>query len=703
MKRILIIVCLCILLIALFVDFALANTGMHFMRIGRLWVNAEYDGAEGWSGQYAWPGGRVRYPNSGIRGMWGANVRKLGTLAGCTNWTGPNGTVYPYWTSGMYRTYDYDYLPYWKDQTHQTALYPVTQILYQRWAQPNVIVNGVNITPDGGDNFTEAHVADFQHDANTAIDENLITERAIKSVWRYTMGVEYERWIYGYSNPKHQDYVFYDITLTNNGKVFGLPGDTPKVWPEENSSWQYILDGQKVENFWWAQTENPWNSHLGRSYSFGSDDAVGEFIAPFADQGNDRRYYLFYDGDHEGDGTKDWCDPSIDERWVELLSPAWIAMGALYADKSPTEKVNDNGQPNSTVIKHERNFDLGKKVKTMQEQYDAIFQDGVHWPLDTPHRDIDPSITRPSGYNCFGPYDMEFGESVHIVFVVAAGGINHDLCVEYGKKAWDAGYTGAVMDEIETLHKTGRDSVIKTLKIADWNINGDKGGKAMFDVPDAPRPPANLWVASDGPKIKITWSDESRTDPDFDTGVVDFEGYRVYRATGARDSSYYKIYDGTGNEFIDTNVSPGFQYFYYVVAYDDGTQNWEEPGVSLETGKYYCWTGWAPEGVKPAVAPITAESKMDDIRVVPNPYSAAGKTYPGEMDKILFTGLPGECTIKIFTTSGDLVHTIEHTDGSGNEAWDLRTEYNQYIVSDVYIYTVDGDLGDHVGKFIVVR
>ncbi|NOY60328.1 MAG: hypothetical protein GXO75_15570 [Calditrichaeota bacterium] len=704
MKRLLIIASICLLLTAIFAEMAFANTGMHFMRIGRLWVNAEYDGAEGWGGQYAWPGGRVRFPNSGIRELWGANVRKLGTISGCKDWTGPNGKVYPYWTSGMYRTYDYDYLPYWKDETNQTALYPVTQILYQRWPQPNVFVDGVNIIPDGGDNFTKVHQADFQHDANTAVDPTLVTERAIKSVWRYTMGVEYERWIYGYSNVKHQDYVIYDITLTNNGKVFGLPGDTPKVWPEENKNWPYILDGQKIKGFWWAQTENPWNSHLGRDKSFGNNDAIGEFVAPFADQGNDRRFYMFYDGDHQGDGVKDWGDPSIDERWVELLSPAWIIMGALYADKSATEKVNDNGQPNSTTIKHERNYDLGKVVKTMQDQYQALFQDGVQWPLNTPQRDIDPTLVIPSGYNCFGPYDLDFGQSVNISFVVAAGGISHALCVEYGKKAWDAGYTGAVMDTIETLFKTGRDSVFKTLKIADWNVNGIKdGGRKRYDVPDAPRPPANFWVAADGDKIKISWSDESRNDPDFDTGVKDFAGYRVYKAVGARDSTYRMIYDGTGNEYTDSDVSSGFQYFYYVTAYDNGSQNWEDPGVSIESGKYYCWTGWAPNGVKPATAPITSQSSMDKIRVIPNPYSAAGKTFPGEVDKIIFTGLPGKCTIRIYTTNGDFVHELDHTDGSGSESWDLRTEFNQYIVSDVYLYTVSSDLGNHVGKFIVIR
>jgi hypothetical protein len=73
------------------------------------------------------------------------------------------------------------------------------------------------------------------------------------------------------------------------------------------------------------------------------------------------------------------------------------------------------------------------------------------------------------------------------------------------------------------------------------------------------------------------------------------------------------------------------------------------------------------------------------------------------MDKIVFTGLPGKCTIRIYSSNGHFVHKIEHTDGAGKEDWDLRTEFNQYIVSDVYIYTVESDMGKYVDKFIVVR
>ncbi|NOX67242.1 MAG: hypothetical protein GXO85_15955 [Chlorobi bacterium] len=699
MKKLLIYISVFMLLIVAFNEIAQANTGRHYMRIGRLWVIAEYDGAEGWGGEYAWPGGRVRFPNGGIQELWGANVRKLGTTAGCRNWTGPNGTLYGYWTSGMYRTYDYDYLPYWTPQTNQTALFPVTQKVYQRWAQPVVTVNGVKIILDSGEDFINVH------EGNTEIDPNLITERAIQSVWRYTMGVEYERWMYGYSTPKHQDYVLNDITLTNNGKMYGLTEDPPLVWP--NPDWSQIIENQKVEGFWWAQVENPWNSHLGRDKSFGANDAVGEYIQPFADEGNDRRFYLFYDGDNKDSPEKDWGDPSntaaANEGFTELLSPAWIIMGALHVDQSATNKVDDPSQPRSTTIKQERDYDLGKIPKTMQDQYEALFTEGNHWPLNTPHNEIDPLINLPSGYRSYGPFDLEFGQSINLVQVVASGGINVKLTQEYGKKAFDADYNGPIMDEIETIFKTGRDSVLKTLKEANWNVNADKGGRSRFDVPDAPRPPANFDVTARGPKIKITWSDESRTDKDFDTGVEDFAGYRLYRAIGARDSVYHVVYDGIDNEYIDEDVSGGFQYFYYLIAYDDGTQNWEDPGVSLESGRWYCWTGWAPEGVSPAVAPITSAGNLEDIRVVPNPYSAAGFTFPGEADKILFTGLPATCTITIYTSAGDYVHKIEHTDGSGNESWDLRTDYNQYIVSDVYIYKIDSDLGSYVDKFIIIR
>jgi hypothetical protein len=699
MKRLWIIASMFVLMIVLIGDMALANTGMHFMRIGRLWVIAEYDGAEGWDGQYVWPGGYLRYPEKDISQMWGANVRKTGTITGCTNWTGPNGTIYPFWTSGMYRIYDYDYLPYWKDQTHQTALYPVTQILYQRWAQPKITVNGEDISPPTGRDPGVPYLP-----VETQIDPDLITEMAIKSVWRYSMGVEYERWLYAYSNPNHQDYALYDIKLTNNGKIYGLDKDPPDEWPyvppEYDPAWPQILENQRIEGFWWTQTENPWNSRSGRDYSFGADDAVGEFIAPFSGEGNDRRFYLFYDGDHEGDGVKDWCDPSIDERWVELLSPAWIIMGALYADVSPDNKINDNSQPKSTTIAHERNYELGKTVKTMQEQYNTLFAASSHWPLDTPHRDIDPAITRPSGYTAFGPYDMDFGESVDIIYVVAAGGINHNLCVEYGKKAWNAGYTGPIMDEIENLHKTGRDSVIKTLKMAEWNVNGNKGGRTKFDVPDAPRPPAEFHVQAESSKIVLEWSDEAENEPDFDSGVNDFVGYRLYRAAGRSDSSYNLIWEGTARKYEDTDVSAMEQYFYYLTVYDDGTQNWEDPGVSLESGRFWCWTGWIQEGITISTSSVNSGANLEIPKVYtlyqnyPNPFNPT-TSIDFSLPKSEFV------TLKIYNILGEEIATILNNKlQAGNHTYQFD---GSHLASGVYLCRIEAGEYKHVKKMILLR
>ena len=78
---------------------------------------------------------------------------------------------------------------------------------------------------------------------------------------------------------------------------------------------------------------------------------------------------------------------------------------------------------------------------------------------------------------------------------------------------------------------------------------------------------------------------------------------------------------------------------------------------------------------------------MKTIRVVPNPYNIKAKDlqYPGEPDKIMFLNIPGYCTIRIYTERGDLIETIEHSDGSGDEAWNSITSSRQVVVSGVYV------------------
>ena len=72
-------------------------------------------------------------------------------------------------------------------------------------------------------------------------------------------------------------------------------------------------------------------------------------------------------------------------------------------------------------------------------------------------------------------------------------------------------------------------------------------------------------------------------------------------------------------------------------------------------------------------------------------------------NKINFFNLPGKCTIRIYTVAGDLVKTIDHNDGTSEEAWYQLNDNNQLVFSGVYIYHVQSDFGNKIGKLIVIR
>ncbi len=44
-------------------------------------------------------------------------------------------------------------------------------------------------------------------------------------------------------------------------------------------------------------------------------------------------------------------------------------------------------------------------------------------------------------------------------------------------------------------------------------------------------------------------------------------------------------------------MTTGENYWYRVTAYNDGTQNWAQPGRSLESSRWWTWTGFSHIGV----------------------------------------------------------------------------------------------------------
>ena len=148
----------------------------------------------------------------------------------------------------------------------------------------------------------------------------------------------------------------------------------------------------------------------------------------------------------------------------------------------------------------------------------------------------------------------------------------------------------------------------------------------------------------------------------------------------------------------------GLPYYYSVVAFDTG-----DPIVGLppsESGKinYKKNESGAPIPVFPKrVIETLSETLLSDIKVIPNPYKGTSDFEEVYQSQINFINLPPVAKISIFSMSGDLIHTIQHTDGTDTESWNLLTRNNQSAVSGLYIYVVETSDDKYIDKFVIIR
>lgn len=103
---------------------------------------------------------------------------------------------------------------------------------------------------------------------------------------------------------------------------------------------------------------------------------------------------------------------------------------------------------------------------------------------------------------------------------------------------------------------------------------------------------------------------------------------------------------------------------------------------------------------------VQATADLKKIKVVPNPYfvqySSRVETIEGR-SMLFFNNLPDRCTIRIYNLAGDLVKTIEHYDDSGSESWDLLSSSNRLVAAGIYLFHVDSEYGEYLGRFAVVK
>jgi hypothetical protein len=111
---------------------------------------------------------------------------------------------------------------------------------------------------------------------------------------------------------------------------------------------------------------------------------------------------------------------------------------------------------------------------------------------------------------------------------------------------------------------------------------------------------------------------------------------------------------------------------------------------------------------------VVEKDNMDDIYVVPNPYVVSSNIEPLDLQnpldrgprRVYFANIPANCTIDIYTISGEIVKSLKHDSAieDGIKYWDLTTSDNFPVSFGMYIYHVKSEDGNEsTGRFAIIK
>lgn len=181
-------------------------------------------------------------------------------------------------------------------------------------------------------------------------------------------------------------------------------------------------------------------------------------------------------------------------------------------------------------------------------------------------------------------------------------------------------------------------------------------------------------------------------------------------ASELTEDGYLKYFE---YELIIDDLLPSVPYWVNVTAFDFGS-----PVAGLPALETSVLNGYVKAY---AQTPGTETARGDqEIYVYPNPYRVdaaygsrgferRGGDTPIEKARLIhFGNLPPTCTIRIYSLDGDLVKSIDHDEPasspvSSHATWDLITRNRQLAVTGLYYYVVESSLGNHLGKFAIIR
>ncbi|MFA6597779.1 MAG: hypothetical protein WCS69_08650 [Ignavibacteriaceae bacterium] len=586
-------------------------------------------------------------------------------------------------------------------------VFPISFYMKSKYEKPSLMVNG---TETEGKPFTVDEV-----------DPTMPWDREIVNVVGTQIGVTMTRRIFQFQNQFHENYIVNDYVFKNTGDTDG----DPKTIERKDS---VIKDMVVFLQYRLAPCQLTRNE-IGNATGWGMNttcDARGDgntsTIAGWEKPGENqfRAQYVWhglfpgFTGGYDNLGGPIWKAATFipaGDTTGRLGSPQFAGILTLHADKSASDKADDVNQPSTT-----NTFDSDGPLESGNDAFsrakmtaEYAFMTSGH---DKRHLDKigetnpilptkDPATGTGGGYsigNGYGPYTLNYGDSIHIVFVEAVAGISYDKAVEVGRK-YKADKNALVKN---TAFFTGKDSLFQTFKRAKENYDANWQSPEVLGTPA----PVSSFSSSAAPRsIGLKWSLYNENDPDI-------TGFEIWRAIGRVDSIYHKIaeLDKGVRSYNDYSAPSSINSFYYIVTIGQnfaGDAALNMPAGKLQSNRFYS------QLYNPALpGPVVV---FNDFRVVPNPFiSAANSTSlgtSGSEKRLSFYGIPDRHTLKIYTEYGELIKTFtdkdpEFTQGSKKVDWtQLNTDANQIIVSGIYIAVLrDDDSGEtKIQKFVIIR
>ncbi|TFH04962.1 MAG: aminotransferase class III-fold pyridoxal phosphate-dependent enzyme [Spirochaetales bacterium] len=285
-------------------------------------------------------------------------------------------------------------------------------------------------------------------------------------------------------------------------------------------------------------------------------------------------------------------------------------------------------------------------------------------------------------------------------------------------------------------------------------------------IPDSPLPLSSTYNSSTDLALRTTL--DLGLDISFSAGVVSpsdslylrcqtFQGWAVWRTSGADPENMVMIglYDRVNPEsciegfcgdasyelkpqcftskraacfdystpdtvrFFDDEVYNGFDYYYAVTSFDYGSTALTTPANSSQTMVFSPrWDGdtespfsgggnRTPFQVNMILAASVASDETVDgsIYVFPNPLRLGEGIRGYEGEKVVFSNLPDNSRIQIFTPAGDKVIELEPELQVGpNIHWITRNSEGEELAAGVFLYKVTApQREDFWGKLIIIR